>query len=305
VIGVDDLNPYYPVTLQEARLERLRATGGPRFTFHHLDFADMPALTQALQGQEIERIVHLGAQAGVRYSLENPHAYARSNLVGHLNLLEIARQRSVAHMVYASSSSVYGGNTSLPFAVEDRVDHPVSLYAATKRADELMSESCPSLPPSADRPALLHRLRSVGAAGHDAVEVHRCDLGRRACARVQWREMWRDFTHIDDILDGVIACVDRPPAVDGEAKAGGSHSCHALYNIGNNRPEKLTKVIALLEQACGRRARVELLPMQPGDVERTFADIGAIARDHGFAPRVAIEDGVPQFVRWFREWRGV
>ena len=117
--------------------------------------------------------------------------------------------------------------------------------------------------------------------------------------------MWRDFTHIDDILDGVIACVDRPPAVDGEAKAGGSHSCHALYNIGNNRPEKLTKVIALLEQACGRRARVELLPMQPGDVERTFADIGAIARDHGFAPRVAIEDGVPQFVRWFREWRGV
>ena len=141
MIGVDDLNPYYPVTLQEARLERLRATGGPRFTFHHLDFADMPALTQALQGQEIERIVHLGAQAGVRYSLENPHAYARSNLVGHLNLLEIARQRSVAHMVYASSSSVYGGNTSLPFAVEDRVDHPVSLYAATKRADELMSES--------------------------------------------------------------------------------------------------------------------------------------------------------------------
>ena len=305
VIGIDDLDAYYSVKLKEGRRDRLAAAGGERFTFLRQDFADMAGLEAALQGREFERIVHLGAQAGVRYSLVNPHAYARANLVGHLNLLELARARGVAHMVYASSSSVYGGNTKLPFAVEDRVDHPLSLYAATKKADELMSETY----------AHLYRLPLTGLRFFTVYGPWgRPDmmmwiftqkiLAGEPIPVFNHGEMYRDFTYIDDIIDGVVACLDSAPADDGREKAGGGVKPHALYNIGNHRSEHLMKVIGLIEEACGRKAEMEMLPMQPGDVERTFADIEAMRRDFGYAPKTVIEEGVPRFVRWYRDYHG-
>lgn len=306
VIGVDNLNSYYQVSLKHDRVAALTAAGGNRFTFHQLDFSEQAALTAALDGTEIDRVVHLGAQAGVRYSLENPQAYVQSNLAGHVNLLELARHRGVEHMVYASSSSVYGGNAKLPFSVEDRVDHPVSLYAATKRADELMSETY----------AHLFRLPLTGLRFFTVYgpwgrpDMMLWNFTRRILAGepipvFNHGEMYRDFTYIDDIIVGVIACLDSPPADDGAEKAGGSVKPHALYNIGNNRSEHLMKVVALLEQACGRKAEVEMLPMQPGDVPATYADITAISRDLGYAPTTSIEVGVPAFVEWYRGYHGV
>ncbi|MCB2046106.1 MAG: GDP-mannose 4,6-dehydratase, partial [Novosphingobium sp.] len=242
-------------------------------------------------------------QAGVRYSLENPHAYVQSNLAGHLNLLELARHARVDHMVYASSSSVYGGNAKLPFAVEDRVDHPVSLYAATKRADELMSETY----------AHLYRLPLTGLRfftvygpwGRPDMALWKFTaniLSGKPIPVFNHGDMYRDFTYIDDIIAGVIAALDHPPADDGAEKAGGSVKPHALYNIGNHRSEPLMKVIGLLEESCGRKAELEMLDMQPGDVHRTYADITAIARDLGYAPTTSIEEGVPKFVDWFRQY---
>ena len=306
VVGIDNLNDYYPVSLKRDRVATLAEAGGNRFTFHQLDFSEMAALDAALAGQPIDRIVHLGAQAGVRYSLENPQAYVSSNLAGHVNLLELARHRQVEHMVYASSSSVYGGNAKLPFAVEDRVDHPVSLYAATKRADELMSETY----------AHLFRLPLTGLRFFTVYgpwgrpDMMMWNFTRRILAGepipvFNHGDMYRDFTHIDDIIAGVVACLDHPPADDGAEKAGGSVKPHALYNIGNNRSEPLMKVIGLLEEACGRKAELEMLPMQPGDVHKTYADITAISRDLGYAPTTAIEEGVPSFVRWYRDYHGV
>lgn len=306
VVGVDSLNDYYQVGLKQDRLQVLREQAGNRFAFHHLDFADMAGLNAAVAGVEIDRIVHLGAQAGVRYSIENPHAYVQANLVGHLNLLELARARAVSHMVYASSSSVYGGNTKLPFAVEDRVDHPLSLYAATKKADELMSETY----------AHLFRLPLTGLRFFTVYgpwgrpDMMLWNFTRRILAGepipvFNHGEMWRDFTYIDDIIAGVVAALDNPPADDGAAKAGGSVKPHRLYNIGNNRSEHLMKVVGLLEAALGRKAEVEMLPMQAGDVERTYADISAIAADLGYAPTTSIEVGVPKFVEWYRGYHGV
>jgi UDP-glucuronate 4-epimerase len=245
----------------------------------------------------------LPMQAGVRYSLENPRAYAQANLVGHLNVLEIARDRGVEHMVYASSSSVYGGNDKLPFAVEDRVDRPLSIYAATKKADELMSESY----------AHLHRLPLTGLRfftvygpwGRPDMMMWiftRKILAGETIPVFNHGDMYRDFTYIDDIVSGVVASLDHPPVDDGMAKAGGSTKPHALYNIGNHRSEHLMKVIGLIEEACGRKAQMELLPMQAGDVQRTYADIDAIQRELGYQPSVSIEAGVPQFVRWYREY---
>jgi UDP-glucuronate 4-epimerase len=306
VVGIDDMNAYYQVSLKEDRIKALREVGGNRFAFHRQDFADLAGLGAALEGVEIDRIVHLGAQAGVRYSIENPHVYVQANLVGHLNMLELARHRGLDHMVYASSSSVYGGNTKLPFAVEDRTDHPVSLYAATKRADELMSETY----------AHLYRLPLTGLRfftvygpwGRPDMALWKFTaniLAGKPIPVFNHGDMYRDFTYIDDIVSGVVACLDSPPADDGAEKAGGSMSPHALYNIGNNRSEQLMKVIGILEAACGRKAELEMLPMQPGDVHKTFADITAIARDLGYAPTTAIEEGVPEFVRWYRDYHGV
>ncbi len=306
VIGIDNLNDYYQVSLKRDRVAKLAEAGGNRLTFHHLDFSDMAALNAALDGTQIDRIVHLGAQAGVRYSLENPQAYVQSNLAGHVNLLELARHRAVEHMVYASSSSVYGGNAKLPFAVEDRVDHPVSLYAATKRADELMSETY----------AHLFRLPLTGLRFFTVYgpwgrpDMMLWNFTRRILAGepipvFNHGDMQRDFTYIDDIITGVEACLDHAPADDGAEKAGGSVKPHALYNIGNNRSEPLMKVVGLLEEACGKKADIEFLPMQPGDVHKTYADISAINRDLGYAPTTSIEQGVPSFVQWFRAYHGV
>ena len=306
VIGVDNLNDYYQVSLKRDRLAALAAVAGNRFAFHEIDFADNAALTRALDGVQIDRAVHLGAQAGVRYSIENPHAYMQSNLVGHLNLLELARHRGLEHLVYASSSSVYGGNTKLPFAVEDRTDHPVSLYAATKRADELISESY----------AHLYRLPQTGLRfftvygpwGRPDMMMWiftRKILAGEPIPVFNNGEMHRDFTFIDDIIAGVIACLDNPPPDDGLEKAGSSFKPHRLYNIGNSRSEHLMKVVGLLEECCGRKAEIDFQPMQPGDVTATYADVTAISRDLGYAPTTSIEVGVPSFVRWYREYHGL
>jgi len=303
VVGLDCVNDYYDVALKEARIAALRESGGNRFAFHRQDFADYPGLVAALEGTEIDRIVHLGAQAGVRYSIENPHAYVSANLVGHLNLLEVARHRGLAHMVYASSSSVYGGNDKLPFAVEDRVDHPLSLYAATKKADELMSETY----------AHLYRLPLTGLRFFTVYgpwgrpDMMMWIFTRKIMAGepipvFNHGDMWRDFTYIDDIVTGIVAALDNPPPDDGQEKAGGSFKPHRLYNIGNHRSEHLMKVVEILEAECGRKAEVELLPMQPGDVRQSFADITAIQRDLGFEPTTSIDVGVPNFVRWYRDY---
>jgi UDP-glucuronate 4-epimerase len=306
VIGLDVVNAYYDVRLKEARLAELEKAGNGRFTFLRQDFADYDGLTAALQGHDFRRIVHLGAQAGVRYSVENPHAYLHSNLSGHLNLLEVARRREVEHMVYASSSSVYGGNKKLPFAVEDRVDHPVSLYAATKRADELMSETY----------AHLYRLPQTGLRfftvygpwGRPDMMMWiftRKILAGEPIPVFNDGEMYRDFTYIDDIVSGVASCLDNPPPDDGQEKAGGSFKPHRLYNIGNHSSEHLMKVVGILETELGRKAEIDFEPMQPGDIPQSFADIAAISGDLGFKPTASVEEGVPKFVKWYREYHGV
>ena len=305
VVGIDNMNDYYPVSLKRARLERLHAAHGKLFTFHEQDFADMDAVQHALADQVIEAIVHLGAQAGVRYSLINPHAYVRSNLAGHVNMLELARERRVRHLVYASSSSVYGGNDSLPFRVEDRADHPVSLYAATKRADELMSETYAHL---FRIPMTGLRFFTVyGPWGRPDMAMWIFTskiLAGQPIPVFNHGRMQRDFTYIDDIVSGIIGCLDHPPADDGAPKPGGSRAPHRLYNIGNNQPEELMHLIAVLEEALGTKAQIDFQPMQPGDVPATFADISAIAHDIGFAPTTGIESGVPRFVEWYRAYHG-
>lgn len=306
VTGIDNINDYYSVQLKQDRLAKLEELSDGRFTFVKVDFADKAALDTALAGRDFQRIVHLGAQAGVRYSLENPHAYVESNLVGHVNMLEVARHRGVEHMVYASSSSVYGGNDVLPFRVEDRVDHPLSLYAATKKADELMSETY----------AHLFRLPLTGLRFFTVYGPWgRPDMAMwlftqaifegRPIKVFNGGDMRRDFTYVDDIVSGVVACVDNPPPDDGETKAGGSRSPHRVYNIGNHRSEELMRMIGLIEAACGREAIKEMHPMQDGDVRETYADISAIQNDLGFQPATSIDVGVPAFVNWYRDYHGV
>jgi UDP-glucuronate 4-epimerase len=305
VVGIDNFNDYYSVALKRDRESKLRREYDG-FDLLEVDFADEAALARALDGVGFDRIVHLGAQAGVRYSIENPRAYVQSNLVGHLNMIELARNRGLSHLVYASSSSVYGGNETLPFRVEDRVDHPLSLYAATKKADELMSETY----------AHLYRLPQTGLRFFTVYGPWgRPDMAMWLFTRAIFAgepiqvfgegDMRRDFTYIDDIVTGVVAALDKPPPDDGEPKAGGSRGPHRVYNIGNHRSEELTRMIELIEQACGRKAEKILMPMQPGDVRDTYADISAIQNDLGFAPTTSIDEGVPRFVRWYREYHGV
>ncbi len=305
VLLIDNLNDYYDPQLKRDRLADLAQRHGQAASFVEVDFADHAALAQALAGREFARIAHLGAQAGVRYSIDNPRAYVHSNLVGHANMLEIARERAVP-MVYASSSSVYGGNESLPFRVEDRVDHPLSLYAATKKADELMSETY----------AHLYRIPLTGLRFFTVYGPWgRPDMAMWLFTKAIFEgtpirvfnggDMRRDFTYVDDIIAGVIASLDHPVEDDGQPKAGGSTKPHRLYNIGNNRSEALEQMIAVLEDACGRPAIKEMHPMQPGDVKETAADITAIARDLGFAPTTPIEIGIPRFVDWYRRYHGL
>lgn len=304
VIGIDNLNDYYQVQLKRDRVAASRALGRD-YTFEQIDFSDHQALDAFLESRDFDRIVHLGAQAGVRYSLTNPRAYVASNLSGHVNMLELARHRKVAHLVYASSSSVYGGNESLPFKVEDRVDHPLSLYAATKKADELMSDTY----------AHLYRIPQTGLRFFTvygpwgrpdmAMWIFTSKiLAGEPIPVFNHGRMQRDFTYIDDIVTGIIAALDNPPADDGLVKAGGSITPHRLYNIGNNRAEELGKLIDLIEAACGKPALRDYQPMQPGDVPATYADLTAIREDLGFSPTTSIEIGVPRFVEWYRSYTG-
>jgi len=305
VLGIDSLNDYYDPALKRARIERLQEQYGPRFRFERIDFSKSDELDGAVSAG-IESIVHLGAQAGVRYSIEHPQAYVQSNLVGHCNMLELARHRGVRHLVYASSSSVYGSNKSLPFRVDDRVDHPLSMYAATKKADELLSESYASL----------YRLPATGLRFFTVYGPWgRPDMAMWIFTKALFAgeplplynsgEMRRDFTYIDDIVRGVIACLDGPPTDDGLVKAGGSTAPHAIYNIGNSRSEDLMRVVQILEQSTGCKALLDPQPMQVGDVKETYADISAIERDHGFSPKTSIDEGVPRFVEWYREYHGL
>ena len=311
VIGLDCVNDYYDPTLKEARLARLQAqaaskAGGGRFSFIRQDFAQYEPLVEALKPHAFDRIVHLGAQAGVRYSITHPHAYLHANLAGHLNMLEIARHRGVENMVYASSSSVYGGNTKLPFSVDDRVDQPVSLYAATKKADELMSETY----------AHLYRLPLTGLRFFTVYGPWgRPDMMMwiftkaisegRPIPVFNHGDMYRDFTFIDDIITGVIASLDNPAPDDGLPKAGGSTKPHRLYNIGNHKSEHLMKVVEIIESELGKKAEIDFQPMQAGDVRQSFADIDAIQADLGYAPTTSIDAGVPKFIAWYKDYHGL
>ncbi len=296
VIGVDNLNDYYDVRLKEARLAELRRL--PGFAFHRLELAERGALQALLERHpDADRIIHLAAQAGVRYSLTNPHAYIGSNIQGHLEVLEACRALPrLKHLVYASSSSVYGGNTKLPFSVADRVDTPHSLYAATKKADELMSYCYSHL---YRLPTTGLRFFTVygpwGRPDMAAWLFTEAILAGKPIQVFNHGDMRRDFTFIDDIVAGVVACLDRPPA------DGGSEPPHRLYNLGNHRSEELKRFIAVLEQALGRKAIVELAPMQPGDVPATYADIAETQRDLGFTPTTPIDEGLPRFAAWYRD----
>jgi UDP-glucuronate 4-epimerase len=301
VVGVDDLNAYYDVGLKEARLARLTARSG--FSFHKLDIADRAGI-EALVAQHpaINRVVHLAAQAGVRYSLVDPYSYVRSNLMGQVVLLEAARRlAALEHFVYASSSSVYGANTKLPFAIEDRTDHPMSLYGATKKADELMVQSY----------AHLFRLRCTGLRfftvygpwGRPDMAAYlftRAILAGEPIRLFNAGNMQRDFTYIDDIVKGVIAALDRPPADGGPATPP-----HRVYNLGNHRAENLRDFIATIERATNKQAVLVEEPMQPGDVRATLADVTASERDLGFRPSTSIDVGIPNFVAWYRQYHGV
>jgi len=302
VIGVDDLNSYYDVALKAARVETLAHLD--IFKFLQLDFADLQLLLAVLGKEPITRIVHLGAQPGVRYSLENPAAYLSSNLQGHLNLLELARATGVEHMVYASSSSVYGGNAALPYSVADAVDRPLSLYAATKRSDEIISESYAHL---FRIPLTGLRFFTVyGPWGRPDMAVWKFTeaiIAGQPVPLFAAGKLKRDFTYIDDVARGVLAALDRVPADDGGQKPGGSISPHCIYNLGNHRPEVVLNLVQAIEAATGREARLELLPMQPGDVEATFADIEITTRYLGWKPTTNLSDGIPQFVEWYRWWR--
>ena len=306
VIGIDDFNDYYPITLKEARISELERIARGRLTLYRADIGDRSALAAALDKIEFDHIVHLAAQAGVRHSIDNPAAYARTNLTGHLNILEIARERNVRHLVYASSSSVYGANTNMPFRTEDRVDHPVSLYAATKRSNELMSEAYAHL---FRIPQTGLRLFTVyGPWGRPDMALWKFTANIFAGKPIDvynHGDMRRDFTYIDDIVSGILASIARPPVDDGLEKSGGFTTPHRVYNIGNNRPEELMELIRTIEAACGRKAELNLLPMQDGDVYATYADIDSIQSELGYAPTTPICVGIPAFVSWYRKYNGL
>ena len=300
VIGIDTLNDYYDPALKAARLARLR--GRNAFAFERLDVSDRTAILGLAEAHpEITRVVHLAAQAGVRYSLENPFAYIDANVMGQQVMIEACRRLPrCAHFVYASSSSVYGANSKLPFSVEDPVDHPVSLYAATKRVGELMAYTA----------AHLYRLPSTGLRFFTVYGPWgRPDMSAyiftdaifkgRPITIFNQGDMRRDFTYIDDIVAGTLNALDRPPADRGEAPP------QRIYNLGNHKSEDLMRFIAVLEAACGKEAIKAFGPMQPGDVKETYADIAASRRDLGFEPHTSIDEGLPRFVAWYRDYHKI
>jgi len=335
IIGIDNLNDYYDVSLKHARLGQLEPFDG--FTFKKIDIADREAMEKLFRDHEFDRVVHLAAQAGVRYSLDNPHAYIQSNVVGFMNVLEGCRQQwcsfgsrftvhgsrnsghSSRHLVFASSSSVYGLNTSMPFSVHDNVDHPISIYGASKRADELMAHA-------------YSHLYGIPTTGLRFFTVYgpwgRPDMAyfkfTRAIERGETIDVYnegkmeRDFTYIDDIVEGIVRVTNKIPSplagegqgegdgsrLTGHGSRSGSTAPYRLYNIGNHSPVKLMDFITAIEKALGKEAKKTFLPMQPGDVAATYADIDDLARDVGFEPNTSIQDGIRKFVEWYRSYYG-
>ncbi len=298
VVGLDNLNDYYDVSLKQARLEILNSESA--FEFQQLELADRDAIATLFDQQKVDVVIHLAAQAGVRYSLENPAAYIDSNLVGFGNILEGCRYGGVKHLVYASSSSVYGSNKKTPFSVEDNVDHPISLYAATKKANELMAHTYSHL---YQLPTTGLRFFTVygpwGRPDMALFKFTKAILDGRPIDVYNHGKMRRDFTYIDDIIEGVIRTADKIPADDN------NRTPYSVYNIGNNQPEDLMEMIHLLEGALGQVAQKKMLPMQPGDVPETFADIKSLSRDTGFRPQTPLATGISKFVEWYREFYNV
>jgi UDP-glucuronate 4-epimerase len=309
VVGLDNLNDYYDPRLKESRLARL--TPHPAFRFVKLDVADRPGIERLFAEEKFERVIHLAAQAGVRYSIQNPHAYVDSNLVGFVNILEGCRHNQVQHLVYASSSSVYGGNTKMPFSEHDSVDHPVSLYAATKKANELMAHTYShlyALPTTG-----LRFFTVYGPWGRPDMALFlftKAILEGRPIDVFNHGKMRRDFTYVDDIVEGVIRTVDHvaasDPAFSSDAPdPGRSHAPFRVFNIGNHNPVELMAFIEAIEAALGKKAEKNFLPMQDGDVPATYADTGELNAWTGFAPATSVAEGVGRFVAWYRAYYGV
>ena len=306
VVGLDNLNDYYDVSLKQARLARLRACSG--FEFEHADIADRERMAHLFAQRRFDAVMHLAAQAGVRYSIENPGAYIDANLVGFGNIIEGARRSKVRHFVYASSSSVYGANAKLPFAEDDNIDHPVSLYAATKKANELIAHSY----------AHLYRLPCTGLRfftvygpwGRPDMALFKFASGILAGEPIpvfNRGEMVRDFTYVDDIVEGVVRVIDQPAQPDPAWTAlaptpSSSNAPYRIYNIGNNQPVKLMRYIEVIEQCLGKKAKLELLPLQAGDVPETIADVSRLEAAVGFKPATPIEAGIGRFVEWYRSY---
>ncbi|MDA0824289.1 MAG: NAD-dependent epimerase [Proteobacteria bacterium] len=306
VIGIDNLNDYYAVSLKEARLARLLPHAN--FDFHKIDVADLCALNAVFDETRPQRAMHLAAQAGVRYSIENPHAYIESNIVGFMNILEACRHHQLENLVYASSSSVYGANTNMPFSVHDNVDHPVSMYAATKKANELMAHSYSHL---YQLPTTGLRFFTVygpwGRPDMSSFLFTKNILEGKPIDVFNFGNHRRDFTYVDDIVEGVIRCIDTvaKPAENwtgDQPDPGTSRAPYRLYNIGNNTPVQLMDFIAAIEKALGIEAKKNMLPLQLGDVPDTYADVQALVDDLGYKPATAIEDGIANFISWYKDY---
>ncbi|MFB2644795.1 NAD-dependent epimerase [Raphidiopsis sp. BLCC-F218] len=306
VVGIDNLNNYYDVSLKQARLEQLQLN--KLFTFAHLELADQQGIDRLFTEHEFDAVVNLAAQAGVRYSLKNPHAYINSNIVGFTNILESCRHHQVKHLVFASSSSVYGANTKVPFSTHDNVDHPISLYAATKKANELMAHTYShlyGLPTTGlrfftvygpwGRPDMALFLFTKAILSGEPIEVF------------NYGKMKRDFTYIDDIVEGIVRVINNIPQGNtswsgDDPDPGSSKAPYKIYNIGNNNPVELSRFIEVIEECLGIKAKKNMLPLQPGDVTMTYADVDDLIQDVGFKPATPIEVGVKRFVKWYRDY---
>ncbi|MBT9439352.1 MAG: SDR family NAD(P)-dependent oxidoreductase [Desulfobacterales bacterium] len=306
VTGIDNLNPYYDVKLKEARLEKL--TSFENFSFYKMDISDKKSLEEIFNNTKYDVVVNLAAQAGVRFSIKNPHAYVDSNIVGFVNLLEACRHNDVKHLVFASSSSVYGANTKMPFSVHNNVDHPVSLYAATKKANELMAHAYSHLYGMACTG--LRFFTVYGPWGRPDMALFlftKAILEEKPIKIFNHGRMQRDFTYIDDITEGVVRIMARLPEPDptwngDNPDPGTSYARYKIYNIGNNNPVELMEFIGVIEKVLGKKAKKEFLDLQPGDVPATYADIDDLIKDVGFKPETTIETGIKQFILWYNDY---
>jgi len=309
VVGLDIVNDYYDPAIKEARLDILRPYD--RFKFAKIDLADRDAMASLFRQEAFDAVVNLAAQAGVRYSLVNPQSYVDSNLVGFVNILEGCRHNKVKHLVFASSSSVYGSNTRMPFSVHDNVDHPVSLYAASKKSNELMAHAYSHL--FAVPCTGLRFFTVYGPWGRPDMALFlftKAILDGKPIDVFNYGKMQRDFTYIDDIVEGVVRVLWRPaspdPAWNGDSPdPGSSYAPYKVYNIGNNQPVELMHFIKVIEDTLGKKAKKNLLPLQPGDVPATYANIDDLVRDTGFKPSTTLEEGIPKFIKWYREYFGI